>query len=86
MNDSTRRTIRTVYQTAVALLTAVPVILVIVLDALPEGSDLKIKAAAIFASVLAGVAAVTKILTALEDRGIIPAWLKAEPVGEHEGD
>jgi hypothetical protein len=79
VNDSTRRTIRTVYQTTVALLTIVPVLLVVVLDALPEGSDLKVKVAAIGASILAGVAAVTKILTALEDRGIIPAWLKAEP-------
>lgn len=84
MNDSTRRTIRTVYQTAVALLTTVPVLLVIVLDALPEGSDIKVRVAAIAASILAGVAAVTKILTALEDRGIIPAWLKADPTGDHE--
>lgn len=84
MNDSTRRTIRTVYQTTVALLTTIPVILLVVLDALPEGSDLRVKVAAIAASILAGIAAVTKILTALEDRGIIPPWLKAQPAGEHE--
>ncbi|MCC7045038.1 MAG: hypothetical protein IT183_14330 [Acidobacteria bacterium] len=84
MNDSTRRTIRTAYQTTVALLTAVPVLLVIVLGALPEGSDLAVQVGAIFASIVAGVAAVTKILTVLEDRGIIPAWLKADPTGDHE--
>jgi len=78
MNDSTRRSLRTLYQGIVALLTIVPVLLSIVLPLLPPGTDLTVKVGAIAASVLAGLAVVTKVINALEDRGLIPAWLKGD--------
>lgn len=68
MNESTRRTLRTIAQMLVALLFAVPVIVF----ALPAD----VQAEPVVAGVLAWVVIVTKVLTALEDAGIIPAWLR----------
>lgn len=71
MTDSTRRALRTAYQTVIALITVFPVILSILTDAFPDAG-----VAAQVAVAAASVATVTKILNALEDAGIIPAWLK----------
>lgn len=72
MNDSTRRALRTAYQFLVACIGIVPVLMTVV----PASSPL----AARLAVVLGFLAAVTKVINALEDRGLIPAWLKtAQP-------
>lgn len=68
MNESTKRTIRTVAQMLVSLLVAIPVIVF----ALP--SD--VQAEPVVLAVLAWVAVVTKAWNALEDAGVIPAWLR----------
>lgn len=68
MKESTRRTLRTVAQMLVALLFAIPVIVF----ALPAD----VQAEPVVAGVLAWVVIVTKVLTTLEDAGIIPAWLR----------
>lgn len=68
MNDSTRRTLRTLFQALVAALAIVPASVAAV--HLPAG-----KASAFAAALVAGCATVTKAVTAAEDRGLIPAWL-----------
>lgn len=70
MTKSTRRVLRTVYQIAVGLVTAVPLIVL----ALP--ADVQASAVAIGVGVWIGV--VARIINSLEDAGYIPAWLKAE--------
>ena len=72
MSDSTRRVIRTVYQIAVALLVAVPVIL----GVLPP--DMAASTAVI--AFAAWTAIVARVMNALEDAGLLPRWLKDEPV------
>lgn len=70
MNESTKRTLRTIEQIVVALIVAVPVIVF----ALPAN----IQAEPVVVGTLAWVAIVTKVMTALEDAGLIPAWLRDE--------
>lgn len=64
MKDSTRRTLRTAYQSLLALIAIVPLLL----------SDLGVTEQA--ASVVVAVTLATKVVNALEDAGVIPAWLK----------
>lgn len=71
LSESNRRVFRTVYQTLVALLFAVPFVLI----ALPA----EVAAAPLVLGIGAWIAAVTKIINSLEDAGFIPAWLKTEP-------
>lgn len=68
MSDATKRTVRTAYQTLVALLTAAPVIVL----ALP--GDVQTVPVVIAFGVWVGV--VARAVTALEDAGVIPAWLR----------
>jgi hypothetical protein len=72
MNDSTRRALRTAYQFLVACIGIVPILAL----ALPQSSPLAAK----LAVVLGFLAVATKVVNALEDRGLIPAWLKAGAV------
>lgn len=74
MNEGTRRTVRTIYQIVVALVFAVPVILV----ALPTD----VSTSAVVVAFAAWVAIITKVINTLEDAGLIPAWLKGTPDGE----
>lgn len=79
MSDSTRRTLRTLYQNLVAAAIAIPVIAAIVLPALTgliPDADLVAKIAAGAATLVAVAVAVTKVVNSLEDAGYIPAWLK----------
>ena len=69
LNDSTRRALRTGYQFVVALAGIVPTFLL----ALPTDSPLATR----MAVVLGFLTLATKFLNSLEDRGVIPAWLKA---------
>lgn len=68
MKESTKRTLRTIAQMLVSLLVAIPVIVF----ALPAD----VQAEPVVAGVLAWVVIVTKVLTTLEDAGVIPAWLR----------
>jgi hypothetical protein len=70
LSDSTRRSLRTLYQGLLSLLVAVPLISLYV----PTGAS---RLAVIAASVVAAAAVITKIINALEDKGLIPAFLKA---------
>lgn len=71
MSDATKRAIRTAYQILVALLTAAPVIVL----ALP--GDVQTVPVVIAFGVWVGV--VARAITALEDAGVIPAWLRDDP-------
>ena len=71
MSESTKRTVRTLYQGIIALVTTVPAIIAVLPDGLPFEAQL--------ASVVAGIAVVTKVLNVLEDKGLIPAWLRTDP-------
>lgn len=71
MKESTKRTLRTIAQILVALVVAIPVIVF----ALPAD----IQAEPVVVATLAWVAIVTKVMTALEDAGMIPAWLRDVP-------
>lgn len=68
MKDSTKRTLRTGMQLVVALATAIPLIVF----ALPDD----VQATPVAACMLAWVGVVTRVLTSLEDAGLIPAWLR----------
>lgn len=68
MSESTKRGLRTGYQIAVALVTAVPLILF----ALPE--DVATTPVVVAVGVWIGV--VSKVINSLEDAGFLPAWLK----------
>lgn len=76
MSDSTRRALRTAYQAIIAAVTTIPVILALLTQVLPADSAASL--AAYVVAITAGVAAVSKILNALEDAGLIPAWLKGD--------
>lgn len=81
MSDSTRRTLRTLYQNIIAAAIAIPVIAAIVLPALTgliPDADLVAKITAGAATLVAVAIAVTKVVNSLEDAGYIPAWLKAD--------
>ena len=70
LSDSAKRSLRTIYQLLLTLIVAVPAIVVLV----PAGSEVAPYVVA-FAAAVAGVA---RLVNALEDRGLIPAWLKGD--------
>lgn len=74
MTDSTKRSLRTAYQTLIAAITTIPLLIATLTTLLPEGNDLAIT----LASIVAGIAVVSKVINALEDHGLIPAWLKGD--------
>lgn len=70
LSTSAKRSLRTLFQALLAMLTLVPMLLA----ALPDGSPLAVK----FGGIAAAVAAVTAAVNKAEDAGLIPAWLKDE--------
>lgn len=68
LSDSTKRSLRTAYKAIVAILTVVP----IAIAALP--ADLSTTETVIL--VAASIAGVDRAINALEDAGLIPAWLR----------
>lgn len=71
MSEGTKRTIRTAYASAVAFLLAVPVMVgLLPIDLIDGPVEAKIAAFA------AWVVFVNKAINTLEDRGVIPAWLR----------
>jgi hypothetical protein len=69
MSDSTRRAARTVYQLVISLIAVIPVL---------AGLGVAWEPAARVIAALIGFGAIaTKLINALEDKGLIPAWLKA---------
>lgn len=72
MKDSTKRTLRTAYQWGASLLLVVPAVIGIVQANLPLGETVT----SVLATVMGVVLTVTKIHNALEEKGLIPAWLK----------
>lgn len=68
MTESTRRVLRTAYQIAVALVTALPLIVL----ALPAD----VQAAPVAVGVGVWIAVVARVINSLEDVGFLPAWLK----------
>lgn len=68
MSDSTRRGLRTAYQALVSLVAVLPTL------ALLDWGDDTGKA---IATMIAWGAVFTKLINALEDRGVLPAFLKA---------
>lgn len=85
MKDSTRRSLRTLYQGVLASFTVVPVLCGALLSALPSDSSFSAKIGVVAAAFVAGQAVVTKLVNDLEERGLIPAWLK-EPSQVVESD
>lgn len=71
LSAAARRALRTLYQATLAMVTLVPLLLA----ALPSGSPLAVQ----LAGVAAAVATVSGVVNKLEDSGVIPAWLKADP-------
>lgn len=67
MKPSTKRALRTGYQCVLALIVIVPVLL----STLPVTAQVT--------AIVTAVAAVAKAVNALEDAGLIPAWLKSVP-------
>lgn len=64
-----KRTIRTIVQLVVGFAAGAPVVLGLLPDQSPSAQ---------VAEVLAVCAAITRVWNLLEDRGLIPAWLKNE--------
>lgn len=73
MTDSTRRALRTGYQTLIAALAAIGVLA----SFIPQIQATFPEIAALAVTVAGGAVAVSKVINALEDAGVIPAWLKA---------
>ena len=76
LSDSTRRALRTAYQFLVACIGIIPVLVL----AVPSDSPLAAK----LAVVLGFITVATKVVNYLEDKALIPAWLKTPtpaPVG-----
>lgn len=71
MQDGTKRTLRTAYASVVALTTAVP----LVLAELPAGLVGESTTAQLV-TFAAWTVFVNKAITKLEDRGVVPAWLR----------
>lgn len=69
MKDSTKRALRTAYQVVVALIVVAPLLATVLADT-PMAAQIGTFAAA--------VAVVSKVVNALEERGVIPAWLKGD--------
>jgi hypothetical protein len=78
MTESTRRALRTLYQGLIAVVVTIP-LLAGVAAALPEEFPYKGRIVAILLTLAAVTAAVSKVLNELEDRGLVPAWLKGTP-------
>jgi hypothetical protein len=74
MSESTRRSLRTLYQGFIGVITAVPLILAI----LPDDAS----TSAVVVGFAVWVAVIAKAINALEDAGLIPAWLKGVDQGE----
>lgn len=70
MNESTRRALRTAYQVVLGAVTVTP-LLVTALSDTPLAAQI--------AAFGAAVVVASKVVNALEDAGLIPAWLKAAP-------
>ena len=64
MRPSTKRALRTAYQVVLSLVVIVPVLV----STLPITAQVT--------TIVAAVAAMAKVVNALEDAGMIPAWLK----------
>ena len=71
MSDSTKRTIRTLVQLIISAAAVLPAVVLL----MPAGDE-RIAAALAFLVVVATT--VTKVWNLLEDRGIIPVWLKPD--------
>lgn len=71
MKDSTRRSLRTFYQGLLAAIVAIPTMVAF----LPTSTANVTK---IVAAVVAAVTVVSKVINALEEAGLIPAWLKPD--------
>lgn len=71
MKDGTKRSLRTAYAAGVALTTALPLVLADVPAGLVDDST-----TAQLATFAAWTVFVNKAITNLEDRGVIPAWLR----------
>ena len=76
MTESTKRALRTIVQLIVAAATYLPIIVITLPADLTTGE---------YAGVLAGLVLwsgiITKAWNFAEERGWVPAWLKAEPLG-----
>lgn len=75
MLDSTRRALRTLYQATLGCLIVVP-LLAAAAAALPDDFPGKGNIVAVLAACAVATAGVAKVMNDLEDRGLIPAWLK----------
>lgn len=71
MKDSTRRMLRTWYQGLVTAVLVVPVLM----QLLPAKDE---QIAKVSAAILAAVGLVAKVINLLEEKGLIPAWLKPD--------
>jgi hypothetical protein len=79
VKDSTRRAIRTGYQSLIAALPVFLIVAVWMRDLFPAGTPLAQWTLTISAFMAAFTAAVSKLVNALEAAGRIPAWLKQPP-------
>jgi hypothetical protein len=85
VKDSTKRSLRTLVQGIIAAAVAAPAIFALLPTT--DANVLKIEA-----SVVAGAAIVSKLYNLLEERGLLPAWLKgdsatvAHVAGDDAGD
>lgn len=74
LNDSTRRALRTAYQYLLAAGLGLPPLLALIPDSLLKENA---GVATLIGGLLAVLLVVVKVLNTLEDRGVIPAWLKS---------
>lgn len=72
LKESTKRAIRTAFHLIVGVVTAIPVVVAIITANLSVGAEVT----AILGTVVATSVTVSKILNALEEMGLIPAWLR----------
>ena len=83
LSSGSKRALRTAYQSLLAAVTGIPVIIAL----LPVESWNSTTVSAALTGVLAWCAIVSKIINAFEDRGWIPAWLRDDlptTVGKHQ--
>lgn len=69
LTESTKKALRTAYQAVLALIVIIPVIV----GVMPNQAG---PIATVALSLVAAVGFATKVINALEDRGMIPAWLR----------
>lgn len=77
MSDSTKRTVRTFVQFVVSAAAVLPAVVLL----LPPGDR---RVAAALAAVVVVATTITKVWNLLEDRGVIPPWLKPDTGRLHE--